>query len=113
MTVHGTPAATTDPAAPDATTLPRPGATGPRLRGLAAWPIRRKLVALVAGPLLVILVGGAWITADAVRQLREAQNAQTITTAASYSNRLSQQLQRELLDTLAAINASGSTGARI
>jgi signal transduction histidine kinase len=120
VTVQGTPAPATGRATPPApdpatnpTTLPSRDAAGPRRRGLAGWPIRRKLVALVAGPLLVILLGGAWITAEAVRQLREAQNAQDITTAASYSNRLAQQLQREVLDTLAAINHKDATGPRI
>ena len=65
----------------------------------AGWPIRRKLVALVAGPLLVILVRGALVTTQAVGQLREAQDAQKVATAALYSNRLSQALQRELHQT--------------
>src|SRR3954470_5486239 len=77
------------------------GGTNRRRRGLTAWPIRRKLVALVAGPLLVILATGAFVTTQAVEQLRQAQDAQKIATATLQSNQLSQALENELLGTLA------------
>ncbi|HYY09849.1 MAG TPA: ATP-binding protein, partial [Kineosporiaceae bacterium] len=91
-----------------------PGAGEPaprRRRGLSRWPIRRKLVALVAVPLLVILAGGAYVTVGAVRDLRAAQDAEKITNAASLSNKLSQQLQTELIDTLTAITPGRNDAA--
>jgi signal transduction histidine kinase len=57
-------------------------------------------VALVAGPLLVILAGGAYVTTQAVEQLRQAQDAQKVATTMLESNRLSQALENELLSTL-------------
>ena len=84
-----------------------------RRRGLSRWPIRRKLVALVAIPLFVILAGGAVVTTEAVRDLRAAQTADTVTTAASQSNQLAQQLQRELVATLSALNNNDAIGPRI
>src|SRR4051794_37125094 len=83
-----------------------------RRRGLAGWPIRRKLVALVAGPLLVVLVTGAYVTTQAVEQLREAQDAQKVATATLQSNRLSQALENELIrDLIFASNKPSAPNA--
>ncbi len=106
--------------------MPRHGMTAPglavagsggsirRRRGLTAWPIRRKLVALVAGPLLVILGAGAYVTTQAVEQLRQAQDAQKVATATLESNRLSQALEGELLSSLTLHdNAAAGTATRL
>jgi signal transduction histidine kinase len=84
-----------------------------RRRGLSRWPIGRKLLALVMLPLLVIIAGGTYLTVQAYRDLRAAQAAETITGAASASNQLSQQLQRELITTLTAIDKGNAPGPRI
>src|SRR5438105_1631952 len=85
-----------------------------RRRGLAGWPIRRKLVALVAAPLLIILVGGAYFTTQAVEQLRQAQDAEKVATATLQSNQLSQALERELLSSLTVYtNPSPSNTTRL
>src|SRR4051812_49974689 len=83
-----------------------------RRRGLTAWPIRRKLVALVAGPLLVVLIAGAYVTTMAVEQLREAQDAQKVATATLESNLLSQALEDGLIrDLIFASNTRSAPNA--
>src|SRR3954469_19304947 len=94
------------------TAEPAEGAAPGRRFGLSSWPIRRKLVALVAGPLLVILGAGAVVTTQAIGQLREAQDAEKIATAALYSNQLAQALQREVISTMTVVEAR-SPGTRI
>ena len=94
------------------TAEPVGGAAPGRRFGLSSWPIRRKLVALVAGPLLVILGAGALVTTQAIGQLREAQDAEKIATAALYSNQLAQALQREVISTMTVV-AEPSKGTRI
>ena len=94
------------------TAEPVGGAAPGRRFGLSSWPIRRKLVALVAGPLLVILGAGALVTTQAIGQLREAQDAEKIASAALYSNQLAQALQREVISTMTVV-AEPSKGTRI
>jgi signal transduction histidine kinase len=102
--------------------VPRHGMTAPGMavpgseesdkrRGLTGWPIRRKLVALVAGPLVVVLVTGAYVTIQAVEQLRQAQDAQKVAAAALQSNRLSQALENELLRSLTLYQTHSSANA--
>ncbi len=75
----------------------------PSSRGMSSWPIRRKLVALVAGPLIVILAAGSFITAQTVSELRDAQRSQTLASTALQANALSSRLQRELANTVTAL----------
>ena len=57
-------------------------------------------MALVAGPLLIILAAGAYVTTQALDQLRQAQDAQKVATATLQSNRLSQALENEVLSSI-------------
>src|SRR3954466_2690283 len=94
------------------TAEPAEGAATGRRFGLSSWPIRRKLVALVIGPLLVILGAGALVTIQAIGQLREAQDSERIATASLYSNKLAQALQREVISTMTVI-ATPAKGTRL
>jgi signal transduction histidine kinase len=69
-------------------------------RGLAAWPIRRKLITLVAVPILVIVAAGAWLTTDAVRGLRQAERTRSLAVAALTTNQTTVALDNELTRTL-------------
>src|SRR4051812_506722 len=94
------------------TAEPAEGAATGRRFGLSSWPIRRKLVALVIGPLLVIFGAGALVTIQAIGQLREAQDSERIATASLYSNKLAQALQREVISTMTVI-ATPAKGTRL
>ena len=76
-------------------------------RGMSGWPIRRKLVALVAGPLVVLLAAGTFITAQTITQLRDAQRAQALASAARDMNTLAARLQNELADTIVGAPRTG------
>jgi signal transduction histidine kinase len=71
-------------------------------RGLAAWPIRRKLVALVAGPLVLILGTGVFFTVDSVAALRRAQTARDVADVTLTTNQLVTALNNELSRTIIA-----------
>jgi signal transduction histidine kinase len=94
------------------TAEPAAGEPTGRRFGLSSWPIRRKLVALVIGPLLVILGAGALVTIEAIGQLREAQDSERVATASLYSNKLAQALQREVISTMTVISTP-SKGTRL
>jgi len=71
-------------------------------------------VALVAAPVLIILAAGAYVTTQAVEQLRQAQDAQKVATATLQSNRLSQALENEVLSTVTLYqNPAKSTALRL
>jgi signal transduction histidine kinase len=72
--------------------------------GLAAWPIRRKLIALVAVPILVIVAAGAWLTTSAVRGLREAERTRSLAISAMATNQATVALDEELTRTLIALS---------
>ncbi len=65
---------------------PQQPASAPRASGMASWPIRRKLVALVLLPLLLILSAGAYLTTQSFFSLREAQRAGLFLRAITASN---------------------------
>jgi len=69
-------------------------------RGLAAWPIRRKLVALVAGPLVVLLGAGIFFTAQSISSLRASQRARDLANAALLTNHLTSAMDNEMKLTL-------------
>ena len=83
-----------------------PGETAPDVplamprRGLAAWPIRRKLIALVAGPLILVLVAGLFFTVQSVSSLRSAQRARDVANTALLTNQLASALNTEMKTTL-------------
>ncbi|MFN0284946.1 MAG: sensor histidine kinase, partial [Kineosporiaceae bacterium] len=82
-----------------------------RTRGLAGWPIRRKLAALVAPPLLVILGGGTVLGLDAVDSLRDARRAQTLASTIILSGRANLALQEEINQAILGSSlAPGNTG---
>jgi signal transduction histidine kinase len=69
-------------------------------RGLAAWPIRRKLIALVTGPLVLLLTAGVLFTAQSVTALRGAQRARDLANAALLTNQLTSAMNNEMQRTL-------------
>ncbi|HEX2808553.1 MAG TPA: ATP-binding protein, partial [Kineosporiaceae bacterium] len=69
-------------------------------RGLATWPIRRKLIALVAGPLVLILGAGIFFTAQAVGSLRGAQQARDLANVALLTSQMSGAENTELTATI-------------
>lgn len=69
-------------------------------RGLATWPIRRKLVALVAVPVIVIIAAGAWMTSNSVTGLRRAERTRSLATVAQATNAATVALDNELSLTL-------------
>jgi signal transduction histidine kinase len=93
---------------------PAKGAPSGGRRGLSGWPIRRKLVALVTVPLLVILAACAFLTWQTIRGWQQAQNAERIASAAADSNVVAEKLQTELSTTLALIKTpTQSTATRL
>ncbi|MDQ1287751.1 MAG: ATP-binding protein, partial [Actinomycetota bacterium] len=79
-------------------------------RGLATWPIRRKLVALVAGPLVLILGAGLFFTAQSVGTLRSAQKARDIADVTLLTNQLVTALNTELKATIQATTNRSADG---
>lgn len=93
MPRHGT-------ATPEAVSTPEAVPTSPRTvgrgRGMSGWPIRRKLAALVAPPLLLILVAGAILAYGALSNLQDARKAQRISEAIVASGQANLALQEEI-----------------
>jgi signal transduction histidine kinase len=80
---------------------PEPAVQAPAARrGLAGWPIRRKLVTLVTGPLVLILGAGIFFTAQSVQALGAAQKASDLADVALLTNRLVGSLNIELARTM-------------
>ncbi|MFN8075341.1 MAG: nitrate- and nitrite sensing domain-containing protein [Kineosporiaceae bacterium] len=71
-----------------------------RARGLAGWPIRRKLAALVAVPVVVILVASGVIIGRTWAQLSDARRAGDIAALSIKANETSAALQRERSQTV-------------
>ncbi|HEY6795431.1 MAG TPA: ATP-binding protein, partial [Kineosporiaceae bacterium] len=69
-------------------------------RGLAAWPIRRKLIALVTVPLALLLAAGVFFTTQSVTALRGAQRARDLANAALLTNQLTSAVNNEMQKTL-------------
>jgi signal transduction histidine kinase len=72
-------------------------------RGLGAWPIRRKLIALVAVPVLVIVAAGIWLTTSSVNGLRQAERTRSLANAAMATNVATVALDNELAQTLTVL----------
>ncbi|WP_143448794.1 ATP-binding protein, partial [Kineosporia sp. A_224] len=81
-----------------------------RSRGLSGWPIRRKLAALVAPPLVIILAAGALLGYSAFGNLQDARRAQAISQAIVLSGEATLALQEEINQAIvgASIGAGGS-----
>jgi signal transduction histidine kinase len=73
-------------------------------RGLSAWPIRRKLIALVTVPIMVIVAAGVWLTGSAVKGLRQAERTRSLAIAALATNEATVALDEELTRTLIALS---------
>ncbi len=85
---------------------------------MASWPIRRKLVALVIVPVLVIIGSGGLLTASSVAGLRQAQRARTLATTALATNIAVVALDNELAQTITYLQSfagqkAGATGAEL
>lgn len=87
---------------PGAVPAPDPVAVGQlrRTRGLAGWPIRRKLAALVAVPVTVILVASGVIIGRTWAQLSDARLAGDVAQLSIAANQASAALQRERSQTV-------------
>lgn len=82
-------------------------------RGLAGWPIRRKLIALVAVPVLVIISAGALLTASSIVGLRQAERARALATTALATNVAIVALGNELNQTITVIHSMTQPGTTI
>jgi hypothetical protein len=81
-------------------------------RGLASWPIRNKLIALVAAPLLLILGAGVFFTFQSTQTLRTDQRAADVANTALLTNTLSSALSTEMDATVTWTRASKLKAAR-
>lgn len=82
-------------------------------RGLAGWPIRRKLVALVTVPVLVIIGVGALLTASSIVGLRQAERTRSLATTALATNVAIVALDNELNQTITVIRTMTQPGTTI
>ncbi|HET9656913.1 MAG TPA: nitrate- and nitrite sensing domain-containing protein [Kineosporiaceae bacterium] len=74
-------------------------------RGLAAWPIRRKLIALVTIPVIVIAAAGVWLTTSSITGLRQAERTRALASTAMATNIATVALDNELAQTLTALRS--------
>ncbi len=91
---------------------PVPASTSRPLRrsaGMSGWPIRLKLAALVAPPLLVILVGSALVGWNALQSVQEARRAQALAQAIILSGQANLALQEEINQAVVGA-ATGESG---
>ncbi len=79
-------------------------------RGLASWPIRRKLVALVTVPVLVILGTGSILAYTSVVVLRQAERTRALATVALATNVATVALDNELNQTIRMLQSANPTG---
>jgi len=66
-----------------------------RRGGIASWPIRAKLGALVALPLVVIIGAGSYITAQSYFALNDARTAGRLATTANLTSQLTAAINQE------------------
>ena len=108
MPRHGT-------ATPEAVSTPEPVPASTRTagsgRGMSGWPIRRKLAALVAPPLILILAAGGVLGVGAYDNLRAAQDAQRIADAIIAAGKANLALQKEANQALIGSALAASEGA--
>src|SRR3954453_16524625 len=83
---------------------PRPAG---RQRGITAWPIRRKLAALVAVPMTAILIGSGALIGATLSDLRDARQARELAAVGIVVNHASRALLEER--TISIANLQGTT----
>ena len=66
-------------------------------RGIAGWPIRRKLASLVAIPLVVIVASGTYIAAENYLALQQAQHNKSVSEVIGFTNQALTDIQAEVL----------------
>ena len=79
-----------------------------RSRGLSGWPIRRKLAALVAPPLVIILAAGALLAYQAFGNLQDARRAQSISQVIVLSGQATLALQEEINQAIVGASVGGN-----
>ncbi|MEJ2577503.1 MAG: ATP-binding protein [Kineosporiaceae bacterium] len=82
-------------------------------RGMASWPIRRKLVALVTVPVLVIIGAGALMTISSIGLLRQAERARTLATTALAANVAIVAIDNELNQTITVVRTKTQPGTTV
>jgi signal transduction histidine kinase len=80
-----------------------------RPRGIASWPIRRKLVALVTVPLLVVLAAGAVFAITATASYLDARRVRQLSEVAVAAFKLNDALGAEYSATIAVARPPKST----
>jgi len=84
-----------------------------RPRGIASWPIRRKLVALVTLPLLVVLAAGAIFATTATRSYLEARRVRQLSEATVAAFNLGNALNAEFNGSIAVTRPPDAAMARM